>query len=181
VEGLRALLDKGEKVVVFCHYREPIRSLAKELADHGVVTLTGSTASEERGEVVRRFQEEPQTKVFIGQTLAAGTAITLTAARHAVFTDLEWNPALHRQAMDRIHRKTQTRAVEIHFYLAEDTVEEDIAEVLEEKTQMMDQLLEGRTGGSFGLREKDAVQREVALRILSRRRRLMATEGEEDD
>ena len=181
VAGLRGILEQGEKLVVFCHYREPIRALAKELDEFGVVTLTGSTESEARGEVVRRFQEDEGTRVFVGQTLAAGTAITLTAARHAVFTDLEWNPALHRQAMDRIHRKTQTRPVEIHFYLAEDTIEEDIAEVLEEKTQMMDQLLEGRTGGSFGLREKDVVQREVALRILARRRRLMATAGEEDD
>jgi SWI/SNF-related matrix-associated actin-dependent regulator 1 of chromatin subfamily A len=171
----------GEKVVIFCHYREPIRALAKELAPYGVVQLHGGTAPDERGEVVRRFQEDPTVRVFIGQTVAAGTAITLTRARHAVFTDLEWNPALHRQAMDRIHRKTQTRAVEIHFYLAEDTIEEDIAEVLEEKTAMMDQLLEGRRGSSFGLRDKDVVQREVALRILSRRRRLMATAGEEDE
>jgi SNF2 family DNA or RNA helicase len=83
--------------------------------------------------------------------------------------------------MDRIHRKTQTREVDVHFYIAEDTIDEDIAEVLEEKTQMMDQLLEGRTGSSFGLRDKDAVQREVALRILSRRRRRAATADEDDD
>ncbi|HET6406209.1 MAG TPA: DEAD/DEAH box helicase [Candidatus Thermoplasmatota archaeon] len=180
LEDLRTVLERGEKVVVFCHYREPIRAIAKELDEFGVVTLTGSTAPDERGEVVRRFQEDPGTRVFVGQTLAAGTAITLTAARHAVFTDLEWNPALHRQAMDRIHRKTQTREVEVHFYIAEDTIDEDIAEVLEEKTQMMDQLLEGRTGSSFGLRDKDAVQREVALRILSRRRRLRAGADEDD-
>lgn len=180
LEDLQAILARGEKVVVFCHYREPIKAIAKELQDHGVVTLTGSTGPDERGEVVRRFQERPDVRVFVGQTLAAGTAITLTAARHAVFTDLEWNPALHRQAMDRIHRKTQTREVEVHFYIAEDTIDEDIAEVLEEKTQMMDQLLEGRAGSSFGLRDKDAVQREVALRILSRRRR-RAAGAEEDD
>ncbi|HUR69438.1 MAG TPA: DEAD/DEAH box helicase [Candidatus Thermoplasmatota archaeon] len=182
LDDLRKMLDDGEKVVVFCHYREPIRAIAKELSPYGVVTLTGSTAPDERGAVVQRFQEDDQTRVFVGQTLAAGTAITLTAARHAVFTDLEWNPALHRQAMDRIHRKTQTRDVEVHFYIAEDTIDEDIAEVLEEKTQMMDQLLEGRTGSSFGLRDKDAVQREVALRILSRKRRTRATaEADEDD
>ena len=181
LSDLQQLLERGEKIVVFCHYREPIRAIAKELAPHGVVTLTGSTGPDDRGEVVRRFQEDPEVRVFVGQTLAAGTAITLTAARHAVFTDLEWNPAIHRQAMDRIHRKTQTREVEVHFYIAEDTIDEDIAEVLEEKTQMMDQLLEGRTGSSFGLRDKDAVQREVALRILSRRRRLAAGAGEDED
>jgi SWI/SNF-related matrix-associated actin-dependent regulator 1 of chromatin subfamily A len=181
VERLREMLSQGEKVVVFCHYREPIRALQKELADFGVVAITGSTDAEERGEIVRRFQQEDDVRAFVGQTVAAGVAVTLTAARHVVFCDLEWNPALHRQAMDRVHRKTQTREVEVHFFLAEDTVEEDIAEVLEEKTEMMDQLLEGREGGGLGLRDKEAAQREVALRILSRRRRLAATAGDEDD
>ena len=180
LDELRAMLDRGEKLVIFCHYREPIKAMARELADHGVVTLTGSTKPADRGDIVKKFQKDEATRVFIGQTVAAGVAVTLTAARHAVFTDLEWNPALHRQAMDRIHRKTQTRNVEVHFYLAEDTVEEDIAEVLEEKAEMMDQLLEGRKGGTFGLRDREVAQREVALRILSRRRRLRATADGDD-
>jgi SWI/SNF-related matrix-associated actin-dependent regulator 1 of chromatin subfamily A len=181
VEQLRAWLDAGEKVVVFCHYREPIRALARELDAYGVATLTGSTKPDERASAVQRFQQDPEVRVFVGQTVAAGIAVTLTAARRAVFCDLEWNPALHRQAMDRIHRKTQTRDVEIHFFLAEDTVEEDIAEVLEEKTEMMDMLLEGRAGPGFGLRDKEAAQREVALRILSRRRRALVNAAGEDD
>ncbi|HWH07991.1 MAG TPA: DEAD/DEAH box helicase, partial [Candidatus Thermoplasmatota archaeon] len=180
VAEVKALLDRGEKAVVFCHYREPIKALAKEFEPYGVVTLTGSTKAEERGAVVQRFQKSKDVRVFVGQTLAAGVAVTLTAARHAVFCDLEWNPALHRQAMDRVHRKTQTRDVEVHFFLAEDTVEEDVAEVLEEKAEMMDQLLEGRSGGTFGLRDKEAAQREVALRILSRKRRLAAGADEDD-
>jgi SWI/SNF-related matrix-associated actin-dependent regulator 1 of chromatin subfamily A len=181
VAQLQEWLAEGEKLVVFCHYREPIKALAKELAEHGVVTLTGSTKPEDRATSVERFQKDPEVKVFIGQTVAAGVAVTLTAARRAVFCDLEWNPALHRQAMDRIHRKTQTRDVEVHFFLAEDTVEEDIAEVLEEKTEMMDMLLEGRAGGGLGLRDKEAAQREVALRILSRRRRAMVSTVDEDE
>lgn len=181
IKGLREMLDAGEKVVVFCHYREPIKALAKELSEYGVVTLTGSSKAEEREESVRSFQKDKNIRVFIGQTVAAGVAVTLTAARHAVFCDLEWNPALHRQAMDRIHRKTQTRDVEVHFFLAEDTVEEDIAEVLEEKTEMMDMLLEGRTGSGLGLRDKEAAQREVALRILSRKRRGRVSTVDDDE
>jgi len=183
VREIKTMLDEPtEKVVVFCHYREPIKALAKELAEYGVVTLTGSSKADERERSVSSFQKDKDVRVFIGQTVAAGIAVTLTAARHAVFCDLEWNPALHRQAMDRIHRKTQTRDVEVHFFLAEDTVEEDIAEVLEEKTEMMDMLLEGRAGSGFGLRDKEVAQREVALRILSRRRRArVGTVEEEED
>src|SRR5581483_2555779 len=79
--ALRRMLDEraDEKVVVFSHYREPIRAIAEELAPYGVVTLTGSTGAEARGEVVARFQKDPQVRVFVGQTVAAGVAITLTA------------------------------------------------------------------------------------------------------
>src|SRR5207248_576765 len=76
VAQLQEMLSRGEKLVVFCHYREPINSLKKELAEHGVVSITGSTAAEERGEAVRRFQEDPKVRVFVGQTVAAGIAIT---------------------------------------------------------------------------------------------------------
>ncbi|HWG91664.1 MAG TPA: DEAD/DEAH box helicase [Candidatus Thermoplasmatota archaeon] len=166
----REHLDRGEKLVLFTKYVEPIRTLARELKDYGVVTLTGATAPQARGENVRAFQEQDRPRVFVGQLVAAGTAITLTRAAHCVFLDLDWNPANHRQAMDRLHRKGQAREVTVHFFLAENTVDDDVADVLEEKARMMDLLLEGREQGSFGLRDERGLQQDVALRVLARAR-----------
>jgi SWI/SNF-related matrix-associated actin-dependent regulator 1 of chromatin subfamily A len=164
VAFVRSLAAQGDKVVVFSRYRDALKSLAEALADLGPVTLHGETAPAERAEAERRFQEDPACRVFLGQIVAAGTAITLTAGTHAVFADLDWNPANHRQAMDRIHRRGQTKPCVAHFFLAEETVDEDVAHVLDAKGQMMDALLSGKASG-----EIRGARRQVGERLLARR------------
>ncbi|HEX2022948.1 MAG TPA: DEAD/DEAH box helicase, partial [Candidatus Thermoplasmatota archaeon] len=163
---VRGLLDAGDKVVLFSRYRDALASVARDLEAYAPAVLTGDSSPEERAEAQRRFQEDPACRVFVGQLVAAGTALTLVAGTHAVFLDLDWNPANHRQAMDRIHRRGQTRPVAAHFFLAEGTIDDDVAHVLDEKGRMMDALLAGgaRDGGSL----KEA-KRLVGARLLSRR------------
>ena len=163
---LRGLLDQGEKVVVFSRYRNVLSSLQEELAPYGAVSLHGETPPADRAEAERRFQQDPACKVFLGQLVAAGTALTLVAGTHAVFLDLDWNPANHRQAMDRIHRRGQTRPVTVHFFLAEGTVDDDVAHVLDEKGQMMDALLAPTWSGGTDLK---GARRLVGERLLGRR------------
>ena len=161
----RGLLDAGEKVVLFSRYRAALTSLEKELASFGPVTLTGDTDPHERAEAERRFQEDAACRVFLGQLIAAGTAITLTAGTHAVFLDLDWNPANHRQAMDRIHRRGQTKPVFAHFFLAEGTVDDDVAAVLDAKGEMMDALLAPDAGAHAEIK---GARRMVGERLLKR-------------
>lgn len=164
ISFVRGLVSGGDKVVVFSRYRDALSSLADEFRDAGAVTLTGDSSPEERAEAERRFQDDPACRVFLGQLVAAGTALTLVAGTHAVFLDLSWNPADHRQAMDRIHRRGQTRPVTAHFFLAEGTVDEDVAAVLDAKGRMMDALL-APTGGAAGPR---GARRAVGERLLAR-------------
>lgn len=160
---VREVAAGGEKVVLFSKYRDALESLATDLADLGAVSLTGDSTPEERASAESRFQADPACRVFVGQLVAAGTALTLTAGTHAVFLDLSWNPADHRQAMDRIHRRGQTKPVVVHFFLAEETIDEDMALVLDAKGEMMDALLGSGKGEIKGAR------RLVADRLLSRR------------
>jgi SWI/SNF-related matrix-associated actin-dependent regulator 1 of chromatin subfamily A len=164
VAFVRGLASDGAKVVVFSRYRNALASLGDALADLGPVTLHGETPPEERVAAEKAFQEDASCKVFLGQLIAAGTALTLTAGTHAVFADLDWNPANHRQAMDRIHRRGQTKPVAVHFFLAEETVDEDVAAVLDAKGRMMDALLSGAATG-----ELKGARRQVGERLLARR------------
>jgi superfamily II DNA or RNA helicase len=161
---VRESVSKGEKVVLFSKYRDALKGLAHDLTDLDPVSLTGDSSPEERTESERRFQQDPRCKVFLGQIVAAGTALTLTAGTQAVFLDLSWNPADHRQAMDRIHRRGQTKPVVVTFFIAERTIDEDMALVLDAKGAMMDALLSGGPHVEF-----KGARKAVAEKMLKRR------------
>src|SRR6187455_2285993 len=65
------------------------------------VTISGSDDAEQRMQAVDRFQKDPEVRVAICNIIAGGVGITLTAATHVIFQDLDWVPANHLQAEDR--------------------------------------------------------------------------------
>jgi SNF2 family DNA or RNA helicase len=106
------------------------------------VRIDGTVARiEDRVEAVRRFQEDPNVRIFLGNAAAAGAGITLTAARHAVYESLSNQAAHWLQSLDRIHRRGQQRDVVCHVLVAERTLEEREFERLRHKEQAARELL----------------------------------------
>jgi superfamily II DNA or RNA helicase len=99
--------DAEEPLVVFSAHRAPVLALAHR---EGWAAITGDTAPEERTRIEEAFQAGALRGVA-GTIAAAGTAITLTRASHAVFVDRDWTVSRNRQAEDRIHRIGQKRGV----------------------------------------------------------------------
>lgn len=164
IPHLERLLDSGEKVVVFGFFLSGLRTLERDFGRYDPVVLTGSSTDRQRESAVKRFQNDDSCRLFLGQINAAGQAITLTAARHVVFLDLVWNPSVMRQAMDRVHRRGQAGDVHVHFFITEDTIEEDIRDVLEQKASLVDAVVDDAK-----FRDIEAVQWEVTERLLERR------------
>lgn len=71
--------------------------------------------------------------------------MNLTAARQVVFNDLDWQPSNHWQAEDRAYRIGQTQSVNVTYMVGAGTVEEFVRTVLEAKSDIIDQLVEGRS------------------------------------
>ncbi len=164
IPHIRRLLGEDEKVVVFGFFLSGLRTLKDSFAEYEPATLTGSSSDTQRKQAVERFQTDDDCRLFLGQINAAGQAITLTAARHVVFLDLVWNPSVMRQAMDRVHRRGQTDDVHVHFFVTEDTIEEDIRTVLEEKARLVDAVVD-----DAAFRDMEAVHWEITERLLDRR------------
>ena len=93
-----------EKLVVFAHHRDVIMGLVTSLSRFRPVTLTGETSPTDRQKAIDAFQTDPGIRLFIGNIVAAGTGITLTAASHCIFAELSWVPAELSQCEDRLHR-----------------------------------------------------------------------------
>ena len=76
-------------------------------------------------------------RVLLGNLVAAGVGLTLTAGTHVVFNDLDWVPANHWQAEDRIYRIGQTRPAFVTYLVAEGTLDDYVAALLEQKARLV--------------------------------------------
>ena len=72
---------------------------------------------------------------FVGHVIAAGVAITLTAAAKLVFVEQSWTPGDLDQAMKRIHRIGQTRPVHIQTAYLAGSLDDAVTSVLVRKRE----------------------------------------------
>ncbi|UUN30814.1 DEAD/DEAH box helicase [Streptomyces sp. FIT100] len=141
-ELLDTILAEGASVLLFTQYVQMARLLERHMAGRGVRTqfLHGGTPVAQREAMVRRFQDG-DVPVFLLSLKAAGTGLNLTRAGHVVHYDRWWNPAVEAQATDRAYRIGQTQPVQVHRLIAEGTVEDRIAAMLERKRELADAVL----------------------------------------
>ena len=141
-EILTECLDSGLKVVVFTQYLGMIELMERHLAELGVdyVKLTG--ASTDRGDIVDRFNEESDCRVFLGSLKAGGTGIDLVGGSVVIHYDRWWNAAREDQATDRVHRIGQRRAVQVFKMITEGTLEEKIDAIIVKKRELMETVVQ---------------------------------------
>ncbi|RRV04576.1 DEAD/DEAH box helicase [Pseudomonas sp. v388] len=138
-------LDVEDKVIVFCEFKESVFALTEEFERLGIqaVTLIGSHSFTKRQKAIDRFQTDPDTRVFIGTTSAAGTGNNLTAANYVIFASLPWTPALQDQAEDRAYRNGQLRLVVVKIPMVEGSIDQQLWSMLEGKRALARDLVEG--------------------------------------
>jgi SWI/SNF-related matrix-associated actin-dependent regulator of chromatin subfamily A-like protein 1 len=134
--------DPTMKVVIFAVHLGVITELQERLRKFGAVSLYGGTPIERRDRHINSFQNNPKCRVFVGQVIAAGTAITLTAAHQVVFAECDWVPANNAQAAMRCHRIGQTRPVTVRFASVADSIDERVQRVLTRKTRDLTKLFD---------------------------------------
>ncbi len=131
------ILAGGESMLVFTQYTQMATLLQQHLDARGIgsLFLHGGVPVPRREELVARFQAG-QAPVFLLSLKAGGTGLTLTRATHVLHYDRWWNPAVEDQATDRAYRIGQDRPVQVHRLIAEGTLEDRIAALLETKREL---------------------------------------------
>ncbi len=161
------IVEQGEKVIIFTQYTETLETIKNELAKKKVkcVSISGSDDQMQRQKAIDGFQNSPAVKVFVGNIKAAGVGITLTEASVVLFADMEWTPALHEQCEDRAHRIGQDSLVNIYYYVAKDTIEQDIIDALDRKAQIISAILSGDTKRLKNLSVAGEVIRKLGIKL----------------
>jgi SNF2 family DNA or RNA helicase len=145
---LCTLLDEalaaGDAALVFTQYRKMGDLLAAHLAARFGVTvpfLHGGVPAARRAELVRDFQADGGPPVFLLSLKAGGTGLNLTRASHVFHFDRWWNPAVEDQATDRAYRIGQRKGVRVHAFVTVGTLEERIAEMIEDKRALAGEVI----------------------------------------
>lgn len=118
-----------DKVVLMCWHRDVMDLLAERLSDYGVVRVSGSTDPHHREEAIRKFQTS-DFRVFIGQIIAAGEAIDLSAASELIFVESSFVPKDMAQAALRITNHGQKRQPRVRVATLEGSIDEAVQTVL---------------------------------------------------
>ncbi len=143
IDWIKDFLETGKKLVVFVYHKEAIKDLYNVFKKISVV-VSGDTSMKDRQDAIDKFQLSEDTRLFIGQINAAGVGITLTAASDVAFTELAYTPSDMFQAEDRVHRIGQKAdKVTAYYLVAANTVEEDIALIVDEKYKLISKIIDG--------------------------------------
>ena len=110
VEFVNEVMETEESIVVFCHHKAIHTLLHESLEEHNPSSIIGGQTLTTRDNEIDRFQKG-QTRLMIAGLRAGNVGINLTKARYVIFAELDWSPAIHRQAEDRLHRIGQKNKV----------------------------------------------------------------------
>lgn len=143
VEYIREMLDdyRDEKFVVFCHHRAVHKILYDGLWGFSPKQIIGGQTDQERQNAIDRFQKDHDCRIIICGLRAGNVGINLTKASYVVFAELDWSPAVHRQAEDRLHRIGQKNTVFAHYLVGQGTFDEYIVNILISKGAEIDSVL----------------------------------------
>ena len=132
----------GRKAIVFSQWVEPLEILAKALEEFGPLQFHGKIPTHQRPAVIDQFKADPTKHVILMSYGTGSVGLNLQFTEHVFLFDRWWNPAVEDQAINRAHRIGQKNSVIVTRFLAENTIERRVAEVLEAKRRMFNELLE---------------------------------------
>ena len=152
INFVKNIMEIDESVVVFCHHRAIHDLLHKSLSEYNPSSIIGGQSDNIRQLQIDMFQEG-KTKLMIAGLRAGNVGINLTRAKYVIFAELDWSPAIHRQAEDRLHRMGQKNTVFAYYLIGNGTLDDHVAKILVDKSYEIDSVMD-TVSESFENKEK---------------------------
>jgi SNF2 family DNA or RNA helicase len=153
---LYEIAASGRKATIFSQWVEPLELLARRLAEFGPLQFHGRIPPKERQEVLDTFRTDPRKRILLMSYGTGSVGLNLQFANYVFLFDRWWNPAVEDQAIKRAHRIGQKEPVFVTRFVAQNTIEGRICEVLEKKRQLFSDLIEANgTPAALGLSEEE--------------------------
>ena len=141
INFVKNIMEIEESVVVFCHHKVIHKLLHESLQEFSPVSIIGGQSDDKRQDQIDKFQKG-ESKLMIAGIRAGNVGINLTRAKYVIFAELDWSPAIHRQAEDRLHRIGQKNTVFAYYLIGNGTLDDHVASILVDKSYEIDAIMD---------------------------------------
>ena len=141
INFVKNIMEIEESVVVFCHHKVIHKLLHESLQEFSPVSIVGGQSDDTRQDQIDKFQRG-ESKLMIAGIRAGNVGINLTRAKYVIFAELDWSPAIHRQAEDRLHRIGQKNTVFAYYLIGNGTLDDHVASILVDKSYEIDAIMD---------------------------------------
>lgn len=141
INFVKNIMEIEESVVVFCHHKVIHKLLHDSLGEFSPVSIIGGQSDKLRQDQIDKFQKG-ESKLMIAGLRAGNVGINLTRAKYVIFAELDWSPAIHRQAEDRLHRIGQKNTVFAYYLIGNGTLDDHVANILVDKSYEIDSIMD---------------------------------------
>ena len=141
INFVKNIMEIEESVVVFCHHKVIHKLLHESLQEFSPVSIIGGQSDKLRQDQIDKFQRG-ESKLMIAGIRAGNVGINLTQAKYVIFAELDWSPAIHRQAEDRLHRIGQKNTVFAYYLIGNGTLDDHVASILVDKSYEIDAIMD---------------------------------------
>ena len=136
-------MKDGHRFLIFSQFVSALNIVKEEIEKMGIkyFMITGDTSAKERLRICNDFNDDEDYKVVLISLKAGGTGLNLVGADVVIHLDPWWNYSAQNQASDRAHRIGQTRTVEVIKLIAENSIEERVVSLQDEKKELVDKVI----------------------------------------
>jgi SNF2 family DNA or RNA helicase len=142
--------EYGKKVVVFCSFTAPLDEMERVLTENnmGFVRIDGSVDMASRRDIIKRFWDDPECNVFLGNMKAAGEGIDLSCASEIIFLNYAFTPKDMEQPAERCTSMANPKINTIHYLVCENSIDEVLYDIIVDKKMDIDAIVDQGKGTS---------------------------------
>jgi len=138
---MEEIAASGGKAILFSQWTKPLDLMAERLKRFGTLVYHGGIPTKQREPILDQFKHDPDSHLLLMSYGTGAVGLNLQFAGYVFLFDRWWNPAIEDQAINRAHRIGQKTQVIVTKFICNNTIEERIDMVLEQKRELFRSIL----------------------------------------
>ena len=162
---VRCFMESDEKLLLFAWHRDVVDRLFEELKEYNPAKIYGGVTLQEREAEKEKFIQDSSCRIMICNIQSGGTGVDgfQKVCCNVAFAEFASTSTDMEQAEDRLHRGGQERPVSVYYLIAAGTIDEDMAEALDEKKKVLASVLDGKQAADLDLIATIAERRGIKI------------------